>query len=435
MDISQTDPEAASTPASVNHDRDVYEDQAATKKTPVQEEVPAGRSQALVAEATFGQRWLSALKHVLPLYIATHVAFALITCLAFLYRLPDFAPQSIPLHQLVESWHHWDTGHYMWIATHGYDVAWRTAYFPLYPMLERLVMFATGDALVAGLLISNAAGLVMLVVLYQLICEDFTDEIASRTMLYLVIFPTAFFFTAGYNEALFLCLVVLSFYALRHGYWWLAAIFGFFAGLTRSAGLLLLLPFCYEYLRWHDFSLRNLRLNSLSGILIVAATGLFSLYCYIHFHDALAFSHAQSHWQHVLRAPWHGIIGSIKAMIISSGFVSFQSLRNMLDLVPDLLVLVTIILGVVGPWRFPASHRVYSIYALVLYLFLQLFPVAGTGLFPLQSVGRYMLEVFPAFIVLAYLGKSRIFHLHYVMLSGTMLFFLLTQFLTGHWVL
>ncbi|HCI82895.1 MAG TPA: hypothetical protein DHW02_24755, partial [Ktedonobacter sp.] len=59
----------------------------------------------------------------------------------------------------------------------------------------------------------------------------------------------------------------------------------------------------------------------------------------------------------------------------------------------------------------------------------------GTNLFPLESVGRFMLELFPAFIIMAAAGKNKNFHMSYLMVSGAILFFLLTQFLTGHWVL
>jgi hypothetical protein len=50
-------------------------------------------------------------------------------------------------------------------------------------------------------------------------------------------------------------------------------------------------------------------------------------------------------------------------------------------------------------------------------------------------MARYMLEIFPAFIVMAGFAKYRMWHFNYLMVSGALLFFLLTQFLTGHWVL
>ncbi len=387
-----------------------------------------------VAKASW-KSWYAALKNVMPVYVAVHLAFFVITCLSVLFVLKDFAWQSAKIYTLWQSWHRWDTGHYLSIAVRGYDAPWRTAFFPLYPLLERVLMVLTHNPFTAGLLISNLAGLGMLIVFYRLVKEDFDHERALRTVLYLSVFPTAFFFASGYNESLFLFLSLLSFYFMRRGSWWLAGISGFLATLTRSAGLLLLVPFCYEYLYQHQFRLKTFRFDVLAGVLIPAGLALFSLYCFIRFHDPLAFSHAQAYWNHQLRVPGYGIIHSIEAIKLSSGFLSFQSLRNLLDLIPDLLILALIVLSFVGPWKLPRNLWAYGFYAAILWLFLQLFPVAGNGLYPLQSTGRYMLEVFPAFIILAGIGKSQTFHMSYVMVSGAILFFLLTQFLTGHWVL
>ena len=380
--------------------------------------------------------WLSATLSILPVYIAVHIGFFLTTCLSFLFTHRDFDGTWVPLSALPQAWHHWDTGFYMVIAKFGYQKVEQTAFFPLYGLLERaLLPFTQHDPLVAGLIISDVAGFFLLVVLYQLVREDVNEERANRTVLYLSLFPTAFFLASGYNESLFLCLAVLSFYNMRHGQWWLAGLFGFFASLTRSAGIFLLVPFCYEYLRQHEFRLWRIRFDVVSGGLIAAGIGVYSLYCYHKFHDFLAFSHVEALWNHHLEPPWYGIIGSFTAISQSGGLIGFQSMRNLLDLVPDLMMLVLIVLIFVGPWRLPRSMWSYGIYAAVMYIFLQLFPVGGTGLFPLQSVGRYLLELFPAFIILAAFGKSRMFHMNYLVISGALLFFLLTQFLTGHWVL
>ncbi|GAC1393918.1 MAG: hypothetical protein NVS4B11_31530 [Ktedonobacteraceae bacterium] len=392
-------------------------------------QTPASRLQL------FRQKWLKATISILPVYIAVHIAFFLTTCLSYLFTHRDFDGSTVPFHALPEAWHHWDTGYYMVIAKFGYQKVEQSAFFPLYALLERVLMYLTHNPLVAGLIISDIAGFFLLIVLYQLIREDFDDERANRTVLYLSLFPTAFFLAAGYNEALFLCLTLLSFYNMRHGQWWLAGLCGFFASLTRSAGVFLLFPFCYEYLRQHAFMIRRIRFDMVAGVLIPAGIGVFSLYCYYRFHDFLAFSHAQAHWHHLFEPPWYGMLGSLKAISESGGLIGFQSIRNVLDLVPDLMMLVLIVLLFVGPLKFARSLWSYGIYAAVLYVFLQLFPVGGTGLFPLQSVSRYLLELFPAFIVLAAFGKYRMFNMNYLIISGALLFFLLTQFLTGHWVL
>ena len=342
----------------------------------------------------------------------------------------------MPLHVLWQTWRHEDTGYYINIALHGYTDNWRTAFFPFYAILEYLLTLLTHDPLIAGLLISNLATLILFVVLYQLVYEDFDHELAQRTVLYLALFPTAFFLIAAYNESLFISLALLSFYEMRHGRWWLAGLFGLFASLTRSTGLFLLVPFAYEYLRQHQFYFHQRRVPSLdilSMLLIPAGTGIFAIYCYLRFGDLLAFSHAQAHWGHQFHLPWYAIKTSLSSIRHSSGLLGFQALRNLTDLVPDLLVMLLLILSLLGPCRLPRSHWSYLLYAGTLFLFLQCFPINWDAL-PLQSLARYMLEIFPAFITLAMLGKYRLLHLSYLLIAGATLFFLLTQFLTAHWV-
>jgi Gpi18-like mannosyltransferase len=387
-------------------------------------------------------KWYSALKNILPVYIVIHLVFFVITCLSVLFSIKDFSAQSVSISFFWKSWLHWDTINFLAIAMNGYTLPWLTSFFPLYPLLERFLMFVTHDPLIAGLIISDLSGLGMLVVLYRLVEEDFNAEYAFRTVLYLSVFPTAFFFAAAYSESLFLFLTLLSFYHMRHSHWWLAGLFGFLAVLTRSTGLFLLLPFCYEYLRQHMGDskvspasiLSNVRFDIVSGLCIVAGIAVFAVYCYFLFHDPLAFSHAEAtRWDRKLSFPGYALLRTIHAIIISRGILSFQALRNILDLALDLFILILVILGFVGPWKFPGSLGIYAIYAAAFYLFPLLFPFGG--LYPLQANPRFMLAVFPAFIVLAGIGKNRTLNMGYLMISSSLLFFLLTQFLTGHWII
>lgn len=394
---------------------------------------PAPSSSPSFTWPAFWDRWYGALKAVFPTYLAVHLAFVVLSCLSFIFMTQDFSPKQPRVFMLWQIWHRWDTGHYLYIATHSYTEAWRTAFFPLYPLLERGLMFFTHDnPLIAGLLISDVACLVMLMVLYQLVCEDFDHEHALRTVLYISIFPTAFFFAAAYTEALFLCFVLLSFYHMRHGQWWLAGCFGFCASLTRSAGVFLLLPFCYEYLCYCQFNVKNMRFSVLSALLIPGAVGVFSFYCYERFGDWLAFSHAEAHWGRQITSPWWAIQNSIQA-VRSSNLLSYQSLHNLLDLGPTLFILALIILSLVGPWRFSRTHWSYTMYAVVVYLFIQMVPV-NWATYPLMSFGRYMLMIFPAFIMLAKLGRYRILHQGYLCVAGSTLACLLLLYLIGRLV-
>jgi len=393
---------------------------------------PISKHNLLLMVGASWSKWYAAFKYVLPFYITIHIAFFLITCLSVLFILKDFSAPSMSFPGLLSLWLRWDTINFRAIAVNGYTILRLTAFFPLYPLLERSFIFITHNALIAGLIVSNLAGLGMLVVLYRLVQEDFDHERALRTILYLSVFPAAFFFAAAYSESLFLFLSLLSFYHMRHAHWWLAGLFGFLAVLTRTTGFFLFIPFCYEYLRHHNFNLKTIRFDIASCIGFFAGIGIFALYCYIVFHDPLAFSHAEAFWNRKLSIPGYGMLRSVKAIIVSQGILSFQAFRNILDLVPDLFIGVLVILGFVGPWKFPGNLRVYIICAATLYLFPQLFPFGG--LYPLESMSRYLLAVFPAFIVLAGIGKNRTFDISYLMISSFLLFFLLIQFLTGHWI-
>src|SRR5437868_14097846 len=97
--------------------------------------------------------------------------------------------------------------------------------------------------------------------------------------------------------------------------------------LTRSTAILLLVPFCYEYLRQHQFKLKNMRFDVFGGALIVAALGLFMLYCYHRFHSFIPFARAESFmWSRDPQTPWFLIknviagIARVMAFLVSNCF-------------------------------------------------------------------------------------------------------------------
>jgi mannosyltransferase PIG-V len=397
-------------------------------KTPV----PASLPPASLSKKAAWIQWHSAFKSVLPIYISIHLVFFVIASCSVLFVHKDFSTQPVGISTVWGVWLHWDSINFRAIAVNGYTASWLTAFFPLYPLLVRGVMYVTHDFLTAGLLVSNFSGLGLLMVLYRLVQEDFDAERASRTVLYLSVFPLAFFLAAAYSESLFLLLVLLGFYHMRHGNWWLAGLFACLSVLTRATGICLLIPLCYEYARQHDFNLRNIRLDSISVCGAFAGLGIYALYVYFRFHDPLAFSHAEILWNRKLTLPGYAILRSIKAIIISPTPLNFQSLRNILDLLPVLFLGTLVVLCFVGPWKFPRALSVYAISGAAFFLFAQLFPFGG--LYPLESIPRYLLPVFPAFIVLAGMGKNRTIDAGYLLISGSLLFILLAQFLTGHWI-
>jgi hypothetical protein len=156
-------------------------------------------------------------------------------------------------HNLVTPWERFDGLWFLRIADSGYvDGDGSAAFFPLYPLAIRALSWVLGGhPLAAALIISNAAFLGALVVLYLLTHREFGETMARRTVLYMTVFPTAFFFFAPYSESLFLFLIVTSLYAARRGSWPVAGVAGALAGATRNVGILLVPVLAAEaVVRW-----------------------------------------------------------------------------------------------------------------------------------------------------------------------------------------
>ncbi len=76
--------------------------------------------------------------------------------------------------------------------------------------------------------------------------ERHDPELARRAVWLVYLAPPAFVLVMGYSEATFMTLTALVLIGLRSQRWWLAAIFGLLAGLTRPVGVLLAVPAVVE---------------------------------------------------------------------------------------------------------------------------------------------------------------------------------------------
>lgn len=154
----------------------------------------------------------------------------------------------------------WDSEFYLSIAINGYDdPAVRTverdgtsyslnyAFFPLYPLLIRALSYPLSifrltkiaTATLAGLIITLGGTFAAMVALYDLARDTLGDEGAFRTVFYLLIFPTSFFFAQIYTEGLFIGLAFGSLALMRRKHYLIAAILAGFAVTTRAVGVAL----------------------------------------------------------------------------------------------------------------------------------------------------------------------------------------------------
>lgn len=138
---------------------------------------------------------------------------------------------------------HWDARHYYGIASEGYtavgEARLRLVFFPLYPMLMRLLQPLTGGNLsYSGTLISVLSGSGAAVLLYILACNIRDVDPVECVMLFLLS-PLSVFLCCIYTEGLFLLLSLAAYLLRRFGHPWAGAIFGMLAALTRMPGIVL----------------------------------------------------------------------------------------------------------------------------------------------------------------------------------------------------
>jgi hypothetical protein len=347
------------------------------------------------------------------------------------------------LHALLPAWanaksHGWDTQWYTDIARRGYD--WKksvgtspAAFFPLYPLLIRLGVILTHRSyLGVALAISNICFLGALGYLWRLAHWEFDTGVADRTVLYLAVFPTALFFFAGYSESLFLLLTVASFYYLRRRDWLLAGVLGAMASATRVTGILLLVPFVYEYARYSNFSWRRVEFRGLVGLALVPVGLLaFMLYLWRTVGDAFAFGHYQAAWQKVFTLRlWAGTLESLRQILLVQPWASFFEVHNVINLGALILFLGTTI---VAARTLPAP---YTLYMAAFWLVTLSSPAIANGYpVPLISMSRYVVTLFPVFMVWGTWGARRALHDSYLVLATPLLAVFTVQFLNGGWII
>jgi hypothetical protein len=345
----------------------------------------------------------------------------------------------------IDVWARWDSVWFLRIAEHGYTAAAGTAsaFYPLYPLaVGGLGRAFFGNYVVAGVVISLAAALAAFFLLHRLAEERLGADGARRAVLYLAVFPMALFLQAVYSESLYLLLVLAAFLLAERGRWLGAGAATGLALLTRPFGAALL-P-ALALLAWRSTDRRR----AFTGL--AAAPALFALYpAWLAWRvgDGLAFVHSQGHWsRHLSRAgPLGGIWDGLRAgwagveQLVSGSHthrywagvpdkdvdpfhVAGVNLENLAFLA--LFVVLTVVV-----WRrFGTPYGLFCAVSLALPL-----SVPSTR-WPLLSIPRFGLVVFPFFLALAAVGGRPRVHTAIVATSSLLLGVAVVQWALWQWV-
>ncbi|HEY7706745.1 MAG TPA: mannosyltransferase family protein [Gaiellaceae bacterium] len=344
---------------------------------------------------------------------------------------------------LVDVWARWDSVWFLRIAEDGYRAAEdaAAAFYPLYPLLVGAVgRLLLGHYVLAGVLVSLAACLAAFTLLYRLALPRLGDDGARRTVLYLAISPYALFLGAVYSESVFLLAAVASFFLAEQRRFLGAGVVAGLAWLTRPLGVALL-P-ALALLAWRE----PRRGRALLELAVAPALfALYPLYLWWKVGDPFAFVHAEGTWsRHVspvgplggiwdgLRAGWAGVrqlaSGSDATRYWSAVQDSDPDRVAAINLAQLAFLVLFVVLTVVAWRRFGAPYGLFAALSLAIPL------SVPSERWPLLSIQRFGLVVFPLFMALAALGSRPRVHTGVVVVSAVLLGVVSAQWALWQWV-
>lgn len=288
---------------------------------------------------------------------------------------------------------------YLRIAQFGYHGACSIAgnitplrLFPLYPLLVRVLSYVFfGNLLAAGIFISSACTFAALIFLWKLVSMDEREEIADRTLLLLLVFPGSIFLAACYSESLFLLTLLASVYEARRGRWVRAGVYGMFCSLAHPTGILATLFLSFEYLKQRGFSVRRVRLSACSLILVPLGSVFYMIYLYCAHGNPFLFINAQEMavqrgFNILLYRP---LLRAIRVMANNPLTEPISAITTVNLMLLILFIFLTVM----------AIRGLRSTYAFVMAVFIAVILMTDSRSFPLVSMSRMLLPLFPAFIL------------------------------------
>ena len=358
-------------------------------------------------------------RHAWPAFAATRLVLIVLGYLI----LTAFPPNPVeswqgivfPGNNWIDGWVRWDSMWYEAIvnnqprflpAGHSsanffplYSWASWAAGLPLRAMLDHERAFYAG-----GLIVSSVSFLLALIAVERLATRLAGADVAVRTVWLIAVFPFSFFLTAVYADALYFCLAAWALVLAYEERWNAACALATLAAMTRIPGLALFPAIVLEYLRRNDFALTSLRkfLPSLA-ILSIGPIAILLYYEWRYGHP-LAFLYArQQGWNRAsgFAALQRDYRYFFSASLFSCGGVGeclreFEPTQKLLGLWYAALVPVSLGLVVYARRALGVGLAVWAILSVLMAL------VNG-----LDGTGRFTAVLFPVFIALALLVKSR----------------------------
>ena len=274
----------------------------------------------------------------------------------------------------LDIWQRFDTLWYLHIAAQGYDRPAAVTFYPVYPLLIRVVSFVISP-IAAALLISTVSAFFLFWGFCRLASLDLDPSSVFRGVLLYAVWPASFIFFAGYADGLAVALIFWAIYFGRKQQWRAAAVCGGTAGLVRAVGAV-------AFVTLAVLAIQSRRARSWPVLL--SAVGALAYPAWLRMSGRVSLSEAyRDHWHIQIVPPWVTIWHVITTLATTPDVI----------LATNLVVLVVLcILATRAPRRL--EYTVYSVVVLVQILMRFEYPL-------LLGTARYLLALFPAFLGLA----------------------------------
>ena len=195
----------------------------------------------------------------------------------------------------------WDGRWYRTIAHRGYLLIpghqSDPAFFPLLPILERVVHAAGVSLTIGGIVLANLGFLAGAFIFYALSKELLPERDALRTVIYLTIFPVSYVFSMAYPEGIVLPAMAAAALCAIRGRWLVCAACVFVATLGRPEGVVLVIPIAAILAKkWHRLPLADRAKGLTAALAGPLAILTFMGYLWSATGDAFAWNKAERIW-------------------------------------------------------------------------------------------------------------------------------------------
>lgn len=342
---------------------------------------------------------------------------------------PNPPPWEFHIRRFLYVWANWDSAWYLSIIKNGYQlngpieaVQSNFAFYPLYPFLVKVIswpvylLYPKDSVLIGtGVLLSNLFLLGALALLYRLIQLFFDDAAhAERTILYLLLFPAAFYFSTFYTEATFLFFAVAAFYLAKQQRWLLSGLMAAMVSLARPLGFLIAIPLAILYLESKAWKLRAIRADFLWLSLPPLALLGYMLSLYPITGDLLAIFHIQTAWQRSITDP-----------ITTLTHQPWREYSRAIYQLDRASLVLFFLLSLVALVKLPS-------FSLGVFALLILTPIFFSS--QVASATRYCTVLFPVFILLGKFGKNELVHKIILVVFFTLQIILMAAWSRQYWV-